>query len=233
MKRFLSGILMKKLIFALGVLFVFTLTSAYAQTFEIDLVDGDWVNAVPNVTINNSGINGGLSTARWGTPASGNGQSGYDFESRPTKFDVFSDGTTAFLLGDFTHVNFPITGTSLDTIDLALKVEDLGVFDVVTSFNFEHDETPNSGPNPNDFVEITNPIVNKQFTYLGQDYYFNLLGFSQDGGTTISTLFETKENQLNTAGLYAKITEAPVPEPATFVLFGIGLLSIAGVSRKK
>ncbi len=29
------------------------------------------------------------------------------------------------------------------------------------------------------------------------------------------------------------IHEAPVPEPGTLILFGIGLLGIAGVNRKK
>lgn len=235
---------MKKLLtyFGFGLMaYAFTLCSVSqvnATTFAIDQVDGDWTNAQPSaaITINNSGSSGGLSTARWGT-SMGSGQSGYDFSSRTTPFNAESNGT-AFSLGAFTHQNWPIGGTPLTSIDLLLNLQDIGIFNLSTTFSILHNETPNStgGSADNDIVTITNPIVNNPFNYNGQNYYFNLFGFSQDGGTTLTTMFSTTEGQSNTANLYARITEAPVPavpEPSTMFFLGGGLACLAFWRRKR
>lgn len=228
---------MKKVLTASLVMgsFLVGINPVKATSFSIDQIDGDWINAQPTsgITINNSGSNGGLSTARWGTGASTAGQSGYDFLSAATPVNAQSDGT-AFALGTFTHLNWPITGTPLDKIDLSLALEDTGIFNVTTTFNIDHNETPNStgGPADNDIVTITNPIVNQLFTYNGQNYYFNLIGFSQNGGATISNVFSTVEGQANTATLYARITETPVnpvSEPAAMLLMSTGLAGLFGI----
>jgi hypothetical protein len=88
---------------------------AAATSIDINSVSGSWINAIPAsaVTINNTNS---LSTARWGYNM-GYGQSGYNFLAATTPFSAIADGTP-FALGTFTHLNFPISGTFITSIDL-------------------------------------------------------------------------------------------------------------------
>jgi hypothetical protein len=222
----------------LGLIFGLMTINAAATDIPVTLVDGDWQNAQPLgvATIVNSGNTGGLSTARWGV-STGYGESGYNFNSATTPFNAPTDGSP-FALGTFTHLNQPVTGDSITGIDLLVSLN-LGGTSTSGTFHFNHDETSNlfspaTDPRNDDIVTLTNPLLNLNFMYLGNPYYFNLIGFSQNGGATISTQFYTVETQNNSATLYGEITSRPIstPEPVSLFLLGLGLFGVAGIGKK-
>jgi hypothetical protein len=63
-------------------------------------------------------------------------------------------------------------------------------------------------------------------------YFFNLLGFSVDGGTTIENVFSSAEGGQNSALLYGQLSAEPVPEPASLLLFGSALAAVAARMRR-
>jgi hypothetical protein len=146
------------------------------------------------------------------------------------------------------------------TADIVVAGQDEGTKTFV--FDFSHDETPNGGPpggpftgtcpfpvpgSPNgvpgpningcaDHVTVTNSNSSQTFTVGGVNYTFSFLGFSQNGGVTITNDFLTTENQTNIAGLYAQVvtTEVPTaPEPGSLALVGLAALGVAGALRRR
>ena len=190
---------------------------------------GIWTAAVPSA----SGIN--TNQISWGSPATSAGQSSYIFNG-VNPGDAPLDGML-FEIGSFTHNNFPIFAPLLTGADLriTLNFTDAGVsqsFD----YEFEHTETPNNAnpcaeggvsPCP-DLVSIPD-ASSTETILLGTDFYrLNIVGFSQDGGSTVTGSFLTLENAPNTAALFAQLELVPteIPEPPTLALISVVLLGI-------
>lgn len=235
----------KKIAILVGLMLVVSAGNVLADPLDITDIVGGWLNAQPggttNLTINNV-ANQGTDTVRWGDPATANGQSGYNFTPGGDITPVLLD--TPFLLGTFEHVNQPIFGTAIASIDYNFGFATNGVpMNLSTVFHFTHNETPNAEPcaagpeGPSlsvcdDFVTVSTTGINQLITVGGDVYYFNLLGFSKDGGNTIRTGFQSQEGGTSRAGLYGIVTAQPIPEPSTLLLVLAGLGGITATARR-
>ncbi|MDA8586816.1 THxN family PEP-CTERM protein [Rhodobacteraceae bacterium] len=188
-------------------------TSAYAATLDIQDINGVWSSATPAPAIDGVGTN----SIRWGIPGFVE-RSGYDFEPADS-LSVESD--TAFSLGTFNHLNFPIRGEVLLSAMLEVSFRVGGLTSPITStFSFVHDETfndlprcRNGGANGTgvnaqgcaDLVTATvNPDRTEDFTIDGVTYSLDVLGFQFEGQTLEE--FFTEENSENSAELLAFFT---------------------------
>jgi hypothetical protein len=182
----------------------------------------------------------------WGK-STGSGKSSYVFDG-VNNLSLNLDGSN-FLVGTFTHNNFPITNGSIKGANLSLNMN-LGTTGSQT-FNlfFNHNETVNGGledkkrkgewyrkcdvvgwmkgqPLCPDVVSLPSLTSKEQVNINGDQYQLVVSGFYQDNKLT--TQFITQENKVNTAQLYArlqKVAKARVPEPASV----LGLLAIGAV----
>ncbi|HEY7819618.1 MAG TPA: PEP-CTERM sorting domain-containing protein, partial [Vicinamibacteria bacterium] len=64
-------------------------------------------------------------------------------------------------------------------------------------------------------------------------FFFNLLGFSTDGGLTFNNVFTSPEGGSNSASLYGQITLSPIPEPVSLLLLTTGLAAVALSERRR
>jgi hypothetical protein len=230
-------------------------SAASAATLTITGVSGTWENTDPNVGVSGAGSD----RIRWGTPTTNLGQSSYLFEGAAPPNLVVDEGEE-FTLGTFTHFNFPITGTSLESVDLEVTTTILGVGNIKTVYSFTHNETPNrpnsSNPDPdetctpgngeanaqgvnvNGCADIVTAVLNEAasdtFEIDGVEYIFDILGFQV--GTEVFTQFFTKERTTNEAELRATFrTVEPnvVPLPAAGWLLIAGLGGLAAIRRRQ
>jgi hypothetical protein len=206
---------------------VLTLAALPAAAAPLDLtsIAGVWQNPV-----NGGAVAGeGTSLINWGDGAAPD--SGYLFVAG---VDILAAAVDApLLLGTFTHYNEVIPVPNLTGVDLQFGFNTNGAPGAVNAaFAFAHNETPNNtglSPADDDIVTITTPIVNIPIAVGLDVFYFNLLGFSIDGGLTFQNVFSSVEGGQNSAALYGRITQEPVsvPEPAGLLLFGGALTVIA------
>ena len=227
-------------------------TGAMAASVSIDTINAAWQNPTPaGVAIDNSGD---TVSARWGN---GNNPSGYDFTPRsPLGFTLAENTPT--VLGTFTHLNFPITGTTLESIQLNFSFGGSVLEDgegntfpqgILTAsfgaiFDFIHEETTNTAPCGllqqsgvpcDDIVTVSaQGGADEDILVDNTIFTFTLLGFSNDNGATFSETFVTTENGANSSDLYFdyKVSVIPLPAAGWLLLAGLGALGVAGRRRK-
>ena len=139
-----------------------------------------------------------------------------------------------FKLGDFTHNNQPIYGTSLDYVTVELKFDVIvnGVTQTLTAkFYLDHTETPNTpGLDPRDIIEIK-PVAGSgaveqadgslKFTLANGDYALVVKGFRNASGNYVRKVL-SDEGTSNTFQIYAVVEAEHEVAPVSASIFGNG-----------
>lgn len=224
-------------------IFLMSMTSLYSvDTINVQSVTGNWTNAIGegnNGSISNfSG--GGTNEIHWGFQATQNGNSGYKFVGNAPPVYSVNLGSP-FAIGTFSHINFPVTGNLLTSVDLNVNMQ-LSINNVINNFtgiyHFLHDETTNTGGGGccNDHVAFQNNASQLGLVNIGGvNYTIALLGFKTTVDGPLLSDFSTVENQVNNATLYAEIVRPEVlaPEPSTYAILVGGLAVCLLVHRKR
>jgi len=233
-------------------------TDVRAAPFDIT-TSGIWTATLPPQVGSPDTLTGiGTNEIRWGIPADG-AKSGYRFDGLtvPTSFaDLDALLAAQFEVGDFTHINFPITGGSITqaTLQMTMTIQDTGVGGgsqiLNFSFNFTHNETDNltdqagtgscpaTGTTPipaagcPDVVGLQTVFSQEIVNIGGQELVLEVIGFVPEGQTDPTGSFVTSESANNVASLLVRL-RAPIPEPATLGILGLGLAALGWQQRRR
>ncbi len=229
-------------------------TSAGAVTLTIDSVSFDWETDDPGVFENGDG------NLRWGGIFLFNSRAGYDFDVT-TDLPVTVGEGEAFSIGEFTHLNEPVTSVSFESAELLITTHIEGFIDpIVTVYTFEHLETPNrplsSDPDPTEVCDPGNGELNAQglnefgcadvitvsldleksdtFFIDDSEYVFDVLGFGlEDGESLVFYSTETMSNSVELVTELRNLTPVPLPASVTLMLAGLGGLTFVRSRRKR
>ena len=229
-----------------------SVSAANAVQIQFQVLESRWDNVAggPPLSVDDV-FAGGTQSVRWGGGCNFGADlcSGYDFTSVN---QVTSAPNTPFILGDFTHQNFPIlAGTSIDSVDLFLRgnlfidAEDGNGFQSfgqrTFDFSFDHDETPNvqavcpaATGNENgcaDIVDVSALIDDEELIIGDQLVVLSILGFREDG--IFTEQFISPELGSTTAEVIGQFTVSTVPLPAPVVLLISALIGLGFISRRK
>jgi hypothetical protein len=219
-------------------------------TVSVTDVTGEWVSAAPNSTPVN-GLN--TNVISWGQ-STGSGQSAYEFDGATGgPYDV----DQIFNAGTFTHFNNNINGDSITGAQLQVEFKGTVAdgassnFDLISTFDFAHLETPNSanpcadGGTVGSGVDVNgcadrvtfavNPGATDSVTIDGEEYVLTLMGFLVGGNP--ASEFWTVEGANNTATLEGVLTKrtniVPIPAALPIMAAALGGFGFAGWRQRK
>ena len=174
----------------------------------------------------------------WGAPASGSFTNYIQYDGLGFSTDL----DTLFAVGNFTFRN----GTTLSNshnftgdlpLDVKLSFTNPLVGDEQFQYTFNYEQTPNIHDDPVLDADIlkfpTNGLTDNTFNVDGVDYTLMLMGFSSDGGNTFVSEFDSPEESIAEAMLYAQIRAKSIPEPTTIAGLGLFGVYLAGSFKKR
>ena len=173
----------------------------------------------------------------------GNGSSVFDGQSSLEVIGVKGlsiNNAQPFKVAELTYTNTNITSSSafsstFANVDLAMSLNfdssnSTGTYQFKSAIDIV--ETDNSLPDSADSVSVILDNTNPFLSIDGQDYIFELLGFS-NGNAGFNHVFVQPEKSSSSVDLYAQITAVPLPPAALLFLTSLSGLFISANRRKK